>query len=137
VIAVCMNEQHSHESIYFTLQFISGCNIAILPQHTTLLQTVQCSQMISLTLHQVFIVCSNATYHLPLFGVSGCAVKVRFFHLPHSRSSTLCKKASRHLFHFKVSDRAVKARLYHLPPLQILITYRNIHALLSAIMRPV
>jgi len=68
------------------------------------------------TNHQVFIVFCKATYHLPLVGVSGCAVKVRFFHLPLSRSSVLCRKAIRHLFHFKVSGHAVMTRLYHHSP---------------------
>jgi len=116
--AVCINEHHSQfqpiKPVHFTLPIISGCNVARLCHHKTLVQTVQYSQMISLTTHQVFIVCSKPTYHLPLVGVLGCEAKVGLFHLPHSRSSIVHRKAIRHLFHFRVSGRAVKSRIYHL-----------------------
>jgi len=113
-----VNEHHFQfqpiKPVHFTLQITSRCNVARLRHHTTVVKTVHCSQVISLNTHQVFIVCSKATYHLPLVGGSGCTVKVRLFHLPLSRSSILCRKFTRHLFHFKISDRAVKARWYHL-----------------------
>jgi len=55
-------------------------------------------------------VCIKVTYHLTFVWVSGCAVKVRLFHLPLPMSSILFRKATRHLFHFKVSGYAVTVR---------------------------